>query len=102
MAKKEEVENQKQRDLIEERRKAGERVRTAVMALIDVKRAQAEDGTRRNKGRSKPWQTTLSAEELKLVKIEILLEHVQVAGIDEVELQQTLQACRAASHGLSW
>jgi len=93
MAKKEEVENQKQRDLIEERRKAGERVRTAVMALIDVKRAQAEDGTRRNKGRSKPWQTTLSAEELKLVKIEILLERARVAGVDEVELQRTLQAC---------
>ena len=72
------------------------------MALIDVKRAQAEDGTRRNKGRSKPWQTTLSTEELELVKIEILLERARVAGVDEVELQRTLQACGAASKGLCW
>jgi len=93
MAEKQEVENEKQRDLVEARRKAAERIRTAVMALIDVKRAQAEDGTRRNKGRSKPWQTTLSAEELKLVKIEILLERARDAGVNEVELQLTLQAC---------
>ena len=63
------------------------------MALIDVRRAQAEDGTRRNKGRSKPWQTTLSAEELELVKIKILLERAHDAGVNEVELQLTLQAC---------
>ena len=93
MAEKQEVENEKQRDLVKAQRKAAERIRTAVMALIDVKRAQAEDGTRRNKGRIKPWQTTLSAEELKLVKIEILLERARVAGVDEVELQRTLQAC---------
>ena len=99
MAEKQEVENQKQRDLVEARRKAAERIRTAVMALIDVKRAQAEDGSRRNKGRSKPWQTTLSAEELELVKIEILLERARVAGVNEVELQRTLQACGAASQG---
>jgi hypothetical protein len=36
------------------------------------------------------------------VKIEILLERARVAGVDEVELQLTLQACGAASHGLSW
>ena len=52
MAEKQEVENEKQRDLVEAQRKAAERIRTAVMALIDVKRAQAEDGTRRNKGLS--------------------------------------------------
>ena len=63
------------------------------MALIDVRHAQAEDGTRRNKGRSKLWQTTLSAEELELVKIEILLERVRDTGVNEVELQLTLQVC---------
>ena len=102
MAEKQEVENQKQRGLVKARRKAAERIHTAVMALINIKHAQAEDGTRRNKGRSKPWQTTLSAEELKLVKIEILLEHARITGVDEVELQLTLQACGAVSHGLSW
>ena len=63
------------------------------MALIDVKCAQAEDGSRRNKGWSKPWQTTLPAHELELVKIEILLECTREAGVNEVELQLTLQAC---------
>jgi hypothetical protein len=93
-AEKEEVENQKQRDLVEERRKAAGRVRTAVMALIDVKCAQAEDGSKKGKGtKNRPWQTTLSTHELELVKIEILLERAREAGVDEVELQLTLQAC---------
>ena len=78
-----EVENQKQRDLVEERRKAAIRVRSTVMALIDVKRAQAEDGSKKGKGtKNRPWQTTLSAHELELVKIEILLERAREAGVN--------------------
>ena len=89
-----EVENQKQRDLVEERRKAAERVRTAVMALIDVKRAQAEDGSKKGKGtKNRPWETELSARALELVKIEVLLNRAREAGVDEVELQLALQAC---------
>ena len=92
-AKKEEERNQAQRHLVEERRKAANRVRSAVMALIDTKRAQAEAGSRRNKGKSRPWQTTLSAHKLDLVNTEVLLERAREAGVDEVELQLTLQAC---------
>jgi hypothetical protein len=92
-AKKEEDRNQAQRDLVEERRKAANRVRSAVMALIDTKRAQAEDGSRKNKGKNRPWQTTLSAHKLDLVKTEVLLERAREAGVDEVELQLALQAC---------
>jgi hypothetical protein len=38
-AKKEEDKNQAQRDLVKERRKAADRVRSAIMALIDTRRA---------------------------------------------------------------
>jgi hypothetical protein len=93
-AKKEEDENERQHGVVEERRKAGERVRTAVMALIEVKRAQAKEGSKKGKGtKNRPWQTTLSAQALKLVTIEILLNRAREAGVDEVELQLALQAC---------
>ena len=93
-AKKEEDENERQRGVVEERRKAGERVRTAVMALIEVKRAQAKEGSKKGKGtKNRPWQTTLSAQALKLVTIDILLNRAREAGVDEVEQQLALQAC---------
>ena len=92
-AHQEEGKNQARRDLVERQRKAANRVRSAVMALIATRRAQAEDGSRRNKGRSKPWQTRLSAHELELVPTEELLVRAREAGVDEVELQLTLQAC---------
>ena len=63
------------------------------MALIATRRARAEDGSRKNKGKNRPWQTTLSAHKLELVKPEVLLERAREAGVDEVELQLTLQAC---------
>ena len=56
--------NQVQHELVEEQRKAANQVCSAVMALIATRHAQAEDGSRRNKGRSKPWQARLSAHEL--------------------------------------
>jgi len=93
-AKKEEDENEKQRQLVIERKKAADRVRTAVMALIEVKRAQAKEGSRKGKGtKNRPWETELSARALELVKIEVLLNRAREAGVDEVELQLALQAC---------
>ena len=53
-------------------------------------------------GKSQPWQTRLSVQELKVVTIEELLVRAREAGVNEVELQLTLQACGAASRGLSW
>ena len=98
-AKKEEDENEKQRQLVIERRKAADRIRTAVMALIEVKRAQAKEGSRKGKGtKNRPWETELSARALELVKIEVLLNRAREAGVDEVELQLALQAC--GPHGL--
>ena len=44
----------------------------------------------------------LSVQELKEVTIKELLVHAQEVGVNEVELQQTLQACGAKSCGLSW
>ena len=40
--------------------------------------------------------------ELEVITIEELLVRAREAGVDEVELQLTLQACGAASRGLSW
>ena len=94
MPKKEEDENEKQRQLVIERKKAADRVRTAVMALIEVKRAQAKEGSRKGKGtKNRPWETTLSVQALELVKIEVLVNRAREAGVDEVELQLALQAC---------
>ena len=53
-AHQEEARNQAQRDLVEQQRKAANKVRSAVMALIDAKRAQSEGG--KGKGSSRPWQ----------------------------------------------
>ena len=86
-------EQRKKENLVEERRKAANRVRSAVMALIATRRARAEDGSRKNKGKSRPWQTRLSVHELEVVTIEELLVRAREAGVDEVELQLTLQAC---------
>ena len=96
-AKKEEERIQAQRDLVEQRVKAANRVRSAVMALIDAKRAQSEDGKGKGKGRSKPWWTRLSTRELEVVSTEELLERAREAGVDEVELQLALQACGPCS-----
>ena len=94
-AKKEEIENEKRRQLVIERRKAADRVRTSVMALIEVKRAQAEEGSRKGKGtKNRPWEATLLVWVLELVKIEVLLNRAREAGVDEVELQLALQVCR--------
>ena len=94
MAEKQEVENERQRrNLIEARRKAGEIVRSAVMVLIAARRARDEDISRKNKGKSRPWETRLSVQELEEVTIKELLVRAREAGVDEVELQRTLQAC---------
>ena len=41
-------------------------------------------------------------QELEEVTIKELLVRAREAGVDEVELQRTLQACGAESRGLSW
>ena len=91
-------EQRKAENLVEERRKVANRVRSAVMALIATRRARAEDGSRKNKGKSRPWRTRLSVHELEGVTIEKLLVRAREAGVNEVELQLTLQACGP----LSW
>ena len=91
-------EQRKEENLVEERRKAANRVRRAVMALIATRRARAEDSSRKNKGKSRPWRTRLSVHELEVVTIEELLVRAREAGVNEVELQLTLQACGP----LSW
>ena len=58
------------------------------MRLMDAKRAQSEDG--KGKGRSRPWQTTLSTRALEAVNPDVLIERAREAGVDEVELQQAL------------
>ena len=63
-------------------------MRSAVMPLIDAKWAQSEDG--KGKGRSRPWQTTLSTHALKAVGPDELIKRAWEAGMDEVELQQAL------------
>ena len=94
MAEKQEVENErKRRNLVEARRKADEIVRSSVMVLIAARRARAEDSNRKNKGKSRPWETRLSVQELEEVTIKELVVRAQEAGVDEVELQRTLQAC---------
>ena len=94
LLRKEEIENEKQHQLVIERRKAADRVRTAVMALIEVRRARAQERSRKGKGtKNRPWETELSARALELVKIEVLLNRAREAGVDEVELQMALQAC---------
>ena len=103
MAEKQEVENErKRRNLVEARRKAGEIVRSSVMVLIAARRARAEDSSRKNKGKCRPWETRLSVQELEETTIEELLVRAREAGVNEVELQLTLQACGAESKGLCW
>ena len=64
------------------------------MALIEVKRTQAKERSRKGKGtKNRPWETDLSTQALKLVEIEVLLNRAREAGVDEVELQLALQAC---------
>ena len=96
-ARQEEERNQAQRDLVEQRVKAANRVRSAVMGLIDAKRVQSEDGKGKGKGRSKPWRTRLSTRELEVVSTEELLERAREADVEEVELQLALQACGPCS-----
>ena len=72
------------------------------MVLIAARRARAEDSNRKNKGKRRPWETRLSVQELEEVTIKELLVRAREAGVNEVELQRTLQACGAASRGLSW
>ena len=91
-------ERRKAENLVEDRRKAASRVRSAVMSLIATRRARAEDGSRKNKGKSRPWRTRLSVHELEVVTIEELPVRAREAGVNEVELQLTLQACGL----LSW
>ena len=94
MAEKQEVENErKRRNLVEARRKAGEIVRSSVMVLIAARRARAEYSNRKNKDKSRPWEARLSVQELEEVTIKELVVRAQEAGVDEVELQRTLQAC---------
>ena len=94
MAEKQEVENErKRRNLVEARRRADETVRKSVMVLIAARRARAEDSSRKNKGKDPGWETRLSKQELEKVTIQELVARAQEAGVDEVELQRTLQAC---------
>jgi hypothetical protein len=100
MAEKQEVENErKRRNLVEARRRADETVRKSVMVLIAARRARAEDSNRKNKGKDPGWETRLSKQELEEVTIQELVARAQEAGVDEVELQRTLQAGgRGAGH----
>ena len=66
------------------------------MRLIEVKRTQAEKGSRKGKGtKIRRWETDLSARALELVKVDVLLNRARDAGVDEVELQLALQACES-------
>jgi hypothetical protein len=96
-AHQEEERNQAQRGLVEQRRKAANRVRSAVMPLIDAKRAQSEDG--KGKGRSRPWQATLLTCALEAVSPDELIKRAWEAGMDEVELQQALSLLLWAPSG---
>ena len=100
MAEQQEVENErKRRNLVEARRRADETVRKSVMVLIAARRARAEDSNRKNKGKDPGWETRLSKQELEKVTIQELVARAQEAGVDEVELQRTLQAGgRGAGH----
>ena len=73
----EEERNQAQCDLVEQRLVATNKVRSAIMALIDVKRAQSEGG--KGKGSSRPWQTTLSTRELEMLPPHVLIMRAREA-----------------------
>ena len=61
---------------------------SAVIPLIDAKRAQSKDV--KGRGHSRPWEATLSTCVLEAVSLDKLTRHAQQAGMDEVELQQAL------------